>query len=214
MGVAERRERERELLRARIIDAARDLLLESGVDAISMRAIAERIEYSPATIYIYFQGKEELIRAVVTTGFERLRSLTMAERARVGETAGAAVQYGALGRAYARFAVDNPAYFRIMFELPSTAELQCQMAPVDPEGFEEAVVMVEQAVAAGELEAPDPRRVALLGWATVHGLTTLYLSGHLQEETPTTESFYDMVEFAMTSLFQGWRPGKPGGEDE
>jgi AcrR family transcriptional regulator len=72
MGIAERREREKEALRTLIIEAARDILSEQGLDALSMRAIAERIEYSPATIYLYFRDKDELIREVVCAGFERL----------------------------------------------------------------------------------------------------------------------------------------------
>jgi AcrR family transcriptional regulator len=215
VGVAERREREREQLRAQIIDAARDLLLEGGLAALSMRAIAERIEYSPATLYIYFRDKDELIREVVQTGFERLSAVVAAELARVGETAGPAAQYEGLGRAYARFALANPSYFRVMFELPSTAELQCcEPTAAGEQGFEQAVALVQRAVDAGEFGALDARRTALLGWAMIHGLTTLYLSGHLREDAPTPESFHDLIESAMSSLYEGWRPGASGGEGE
>ncbi|MEX0893041.1 MAG: helix-turn-helix domain-containing protein, partial [Gemmatimonadota bacterium] len=58
MGIAERREREREQVRTLIVEAARDILSAEGLEALSMRAIAERIEYSPATIYLYFKDKD------------------------------------------------------------------------------------------------------------------------------------------------------------
>jgi AcrR family transcriptional regulator len=214
MGVAERREREREQLRAQIIDAARDLLLERGLDGLSMRAIAERIEYSPATIYLYFRDKEELVREIVSSGFERMNAVTAAELARVGDGASAAEQYGAMGRAYARFALENPLYFRVMFELPSTPELACsEPAEAGVRGFEAAVAAVQRAVDAGEFVDLDARRAATLGWAMVHGLTTLYLSGHLGDQAPTQEMFEGLVDDAIVSLYQGWGPRDAGGED-
>jgi AcrR family transcriptional regulator len=207
VGVAERREREREHLRGQVIDAARDLLLEQGLAGLSMRAIAERIEYSPATIYLYFKDKDELVREVVHTGFELLTGQVERERARLTEGAGAAEQYSAMGRAYARFAVENPAYFRIMFELPGTAELRCH-EPSEHEkvGFDRAVEMVQGAVETGEFGAVDPARSAVVGWGVIHGLTTLYLSGHLGDRVASPEAFYELIEYAMGSLYSGWKP--------
>jgi AcrR family transcriptional regulator len=68
------REREREQLRHDIVTAARDLLLEQGLSGLSMRSIADRIEYSPATIYLYFKDKDELVGEVVHTGFELMQA--------------------------------------------------------------------------------------------------------------------------------------------
>jgi AcrR family transcriptional regulator len=212
VGVAERRERERELLRGQIIDAARDLLVEQGLAGLSMRAIAERIEYSPATIYIYFRDKEELIREVVHTGFERMGAVVSAEQSRLDETAGAADQYRAMGRAYARFALENPAYFRVMFELPGAAELKCEEPADRPQGFDAAVEMVARAVASGEFGRVDPRRTAVLGWGVIHGLTSLYLTGHLRQDADTPEAFLNLIDDAMRSLYEGWRPTADGGE--
>jgi AcrR family transcriptional regulator len=215
VGVAERREREREQLRGQIIDAARDLLVQQGLAGLSMRAIAERIEYSPATIYLYFKDKDELTREVVHTGFERMGEVADAELGRLAETAGAREQYAAMGRAYARFAIENPAYFRVMFELPATASLCCDELPERPEphGFEVTVDMVRRAVARGEFGAIDPRRTALVGWGVIHGLTSLFLTGHLQEDASSADEFIELIEAAMQSLYDGWRPDGAGEED-
>jgi AcrR family transcriptional regulator len=212
VGVAERRERERAELRRQIIDAARDLLLEQGLPGLSMRAIAERVEYSPATIYLYFRDKDELVREVVHTGFGMLTETVEAELVRAGETASAMDQYGAMGRAYARFAVENPAYFRVMFELPATAEQSCEPVVGSPADFEAAVAMVRRAVAAGEVHAVDPRRMALVGWGLVHGLTTLYLAGHLSTELGSADEFMELIEDAMKSIYTGWKPEAAGSE--
>jgi AcrR family transcriptional regulator len=213
VGVAERREREREQLRQDIIIAARDLLLEQGLSGLSMRAIAERIEYSPATLYLYFKDKDELVGEVIHTGFELMHEVAQEELERTGAGASAAEQYTALGRAYARFALENPAYFRVMFELPATAGL-CHPAPCPrPEsGFEQTVEVVGRAIAEGELRGPDARRTAVIGWGLVHGLTTLYLAGHLSEEVGGPDEFNELVEDAMQSIHTGWRPDGSGGE--
>jgi AcrR family transcriptional regulator len=207
VGVAQRREREREQLRGLIIDAARDLLLEQGLSGLSMRAIAERVEYSPATIYLYFRDKDELLAAIVETGFERLSSVMAAELARLDETAGPAEQYGATGRAYARFGVENPSYFRVMFELPTTAELDCGgTGGKGGAGFDNIVDLVARATAEGELGGADPRQMAITGWGLIHGLTTLYLAGHLRDTAPAPAAFYELIEDAMRLLNTGWRP--------
>lgn len=216
MGVAERRGREREQLRQNIVVAARDLLLEQGLSGLSMRSIAERIEYSPATIYLYFKDKDELVGEVVRTGFELMESVAVDELKRLGPAADGAEQYGALGRAYARFAVENPAYFRVMFELPGTPGGECEpeCAATSPTGFERTVEVVRSAMDHGSMRAGDARRTALIGWGLIHGLTTLYLSGHLSEEVTDVDEFYGMIEYAMETINMGWRPERSGGEAE
>lgn len=213
MGVAERREREREQLRHDIVVAARDLLLEQGLSGLSMRSIAERIEYSPATIYLYFKDKEELVGEVVRTGFELMQEVVQAELQRSGADASAAQQYGAMGRAYARFALENPAYFRVMFELPATAG-KCEPAPTQrpANGFEQTVEVVGRAIDEGEIRGTDPRRTAVIGWGLVHGLTALYLAGHLNDEVASPLAFNDLIEEAMHSIHTGWKPAGSGGE--
>jgi AcrR family transcriptional regulator len=211
MGIAERREREREALRERIVEAARDLLSERGLDALSMRAIAERIEYSPATIYLYYRDKDELVRQVVHAGFEQLHQYTADELATLSETADAADQYAATGRAYVRFALDNTAYFRVMFELPGAARIECPAeteASGDPDAFQRVVARLEQARQEGLLTVPDVRRAAVIGWGLVHGLTSLYLGGHLHQEIETNEAFMALIEEAMHSMYRGWGRGE------
>jgi AcrR family transcriptional regulator len=219
LGVAERRERERGQLRGRIVDAARDLLLEQGLGGLSMRAIAERVEYSPATIYIYFKDKDELVREVVHTGFELLGQVLTAELAALPESSGPSDQYGAVGRAYVRFALENPAYFRVMFELPSTAELKCgdQGAGCGSgdggvRGFGGVMSMVRRAITGSPFASPETRNEMLIGWGMMHGLTTLYLAGQLRGEAETPEEFMELVESVTRSLRDGWRPQASGGE--
>jgi AcrR family transcriptional regulator len=199
MGTAERRERERENVRTAIIEAARDILSANGPTALSMRAIADRIEYSPATIYLYFKDKDELVGEVSTEAFEVLNEYVRREVAAVGETANAAEQYGAIGRAYARFALDHTAYFRVMFELPQVPHMDCP-EPDAPGSLESVVATVQRGVDEGHIDSKDARRTAVLGWGLVHGLTSLYLTGHLADVAGSNEEFMELIGEAMQTF--------------
>lgn len=205
MGIAERRQRERESIRTRILEATRDILSEKGVDGASMRAIAERIEYSPATIYLYFADKDELIREVVLAGFDRLYEYMVAEIEKVRGAPDPRAPYAATGRAYARFALDHTAYFKVMFELPAAAQLECpepRPAPAGAPSFEEVLRETQRrAIEAGMFDAvDDPERGPIFGWALIHGLVSLYLTGRLAEEAPTPDAFMELIEQGIKLL--------------
>src|SRR6516165_3621192 len=74
MGIKERQERDREAVRRAILDAARDLFVTEGYENVSIRKIAERIEYSPAAIYGYFPSKDDIFYALAEEGFRLLYS--------------------------------------------------------------------------------------------------------------------------------------------
>ena len=72
MGIVERKEREKEEMRKLILEAAQKLFLETGFEKVSIRNIADAIEYSPATIYLYFKDKNELLYAIHNIGFQKM----------------------------------------------------------------------------------------------------------------------------------------------
>src|SRR5207244_10630367 len=74
MGIKERHERDRQAVRRAILDAARDLFVSQGYQNVSIRKIAERIEYSPAAIYGYFPSKDDIFFALAEEGFRLLSS--------------------------------------------------------------------------------------------------------------------------------------------
>lgn len=213
MGIAERREREKEALRTRIVEAARDIVSAEGLDALSMRAIAERIEYSPATIYLYFRDKEELLREVVVEGFERLAEAVREQLRSLGADADPVRQHRAFGLGYVRFALENTAYFRVMFELPTVARVtrpeECAQEGStlsDAPSWGAVVGTVRRAIEAGLVRIESAERGAIIAWGLVHGMVSLYLSGHLSDSVRSHEEFLRLVEEAMDSLLLGWAP--------
>src|SRR5579862_8095888 len=81
MGIKQRHERDREAVRRAILDAARDLFVSEGYQNVSLRKIAERIEYSPAAIYGYFSSKDDIFFALAEEGFRLLGDAQSAEAA-------------------------------------------------------------------------------------------------------------------------------------
>lgn len=204
------RERAREALRTRIVEAARDIVSQEGLDALSMRALAERIEYSPATLYLHFRDKDEILRGVMEAGFQRMSATVATQIARLGEAATAAERHRAMGRGYAIFALENTAYFRVMFELPTVARIG-RDAECAPEGkpeaagsFSQVVETIQQAIAEGTLQMADAQLGAVISWGLVHGLTSLYLGGHLSTILTSSEDFLRMLEESMHVFANGW----------
>ena len=212
MSTPEPREQRREDLRERIVEAARDIVSEQGLDALSMRALALRIEHSPGTIYLYFKDKDELLRSVMAEGFRRLGSSIRDELDRLDPDASPIQQYSATGRGYARFALENTGYFRTMFKMPKVAQLEgCPEEAGTPgeaqvESRVDLGAMIQRAAEQGQVAVSDPSRAAVMGWGLIHGLTSLYLSGHLNEVVGSHDEMMELIENAMDALYEGWRP--------
>src|SRR5580765_9010508 len=108
MGIKERHGREREAIRRAIMDAARDLFVQEGYQNVSIRKIAERIEYSPAAIYGYFASKDEIFFALAEEGFRTMQSAARA--AACGQSDPLAAMRAGFW-AYYQFSREQPQYF-------------------------------------------------------------------------------------------------------
>ena len=102
---------EREQLRTLIIDAARELFVARGVEAVTMREIAKRIGYSATSIYLHFADKEAVLSAICDTDFLALATSLKA----ILQIADPVERMHALGRGYAAFALTHPNHYRLMF---------------------------------------------------------------------------------------------------
>src|SRR4051812_38459262 len=107
MTIANRKERQKEELKTKILQAARELFMERGFDETSIRTIAERIEYSPTTIYLYFKDKDDIFHALHGEGFTILNQY-FKSLAHVSEPF---ERLKAICSAYINFAIDNGEYY-------------------------------------------------------------------------------------------------------
>src|SRR2546430_6761455 len=119
MGTQDRREREKAQVRDKIKAAARALFASEGYGAVSMRRIAEAIEYSPTAIYVHFADKDALMREICRDDFDRL-SGAFAELANLADPV---ERIRGVGRAYVEFGTQYPNHYRLMFmtERPALA---------------------------------------------------------------------------------------------
>src|SRR5215475_12985657 len=112
MSVQERRAREKANIREEIIDAARDLFVKEGYEHVSIRKIAEKIEYAPGTIYLYFRDKAEILERLCDETFSKLMQRMQAIHKDQSEPL-ESLRRGL--RTYIQFGVDNPNHYIVTF---------------------------------------------------------------------------------------------------
>ncbi|MEN3334696.1 MAG: hypothetical protein V7641_4061 [Blastocatellia bacterium] len=176
MGPKTRREREREALREVILDAARELFVEEGFENVSMRRIAEKIEYSPTTIYLYFEDKLSLLYAICEETFAKLAKRMEIIRKEADHPV-AALKKGC--RAYVEFGLKHPNHYKLTF-------INHPHHPKDPDWkMEESLGMqayghlraaVEACIEQKMFHATDVEAVTQMFWAAGHGITSLLIT--------------------------------------
>lgn len=171
-------EAERQQLRMLIIDAARELFISKGVEAVTMREIAKRIGYSATSIYLHFADKEAVLRAILDVDMLALATSLSA----IMQITDPVERMQALGQGYAEFALTYPNHYRLMFMAeripcdPEKSNLQQNNAEQD--AYYQLKTVVNDAFVAGrfraELENVD--LIAQTIWAGIHGVCALQIS--------------------------------------
>lgn len=174
MGIAERKEREKTELKEKIISAATELFLEQGFERASIRMIADKIEYSPATIYLHFKDKNELFHAIS----ERAFSLFFEYFAVVRTVADPMERLKTLGKQYLKFASENPAYYDLMFVNRAPMEHEDQRWSGERS---HSILMdtVKECMDQGLFKGHELHPLSLAIWSSVHGLASLKLRKRL-----------------------------------
>jgi AcrR family transcriptional regulator len=162
---------------ARILEAARHVLVEEGVEALSMRAVARRVGVSAPAIYHYFENKRELVDRLVDRSFRKVESYL--REAADACPRGSLERIRAIEEGYIQFAFDHEHVFRVLFALRAERlrEMETHPARGCHRLLDEAVT---DAMESGELDRRDPEAVVLYLWSAVHGLVTLSLACKLE----------------------------------
>ena len=205
MGVRDRRARQKQLLRQQILDAARELLIKEGYDSLSMRRVAERIDYSPTAIYLHFKDKQELVFSLCEESFARLvRELeTLAD-----EYPDPLVRLRKGMERYVAFGLKNPNHYLPAFVLPPPADLDVrrQQAMLSPESSGmRALATLRDTIADGvrskQLRKVDPDVAARATWAALHGITSLLI---VHDHFPWGDR-HKVIQNLVDSLVDGLR---------
>ncbi|MCR9062534.1 MAG: TetR/AcrR family transcriptional regulator [Cytophagales bacterium] len=192
MGVADRKEREKTEMQKRILDAARVLFLEKGFEKTSIRNIADLIEYSPGTIYLYFKDKNEILFHLHVEAFKGLTAALSKSM-----TAESAIhRLGDMGRQYILFAFENPELYDLMFVMQAPMEsLECKDEFWDDgmQAFNMLRFMVGECQKDGYLSQYEVDDASLMIWSYVHGLVTLKSRRRLQMFDESEEMSFDRM---------------------
>ena len=186
---------DRGAIRARLCDAAAKLFLEEGEAALSMRRLAAEVGCSAMAPYRHFADKEALVAAIRTQAFDRLADtldgVERNERHRARD----------IGDAYVQFARENPAAYKLMFDLAQPDEATypelaaaAARARISMSGY------VHELVEAGVLSG-DPVELGYVFWAAIHGLIVLDLAGRI----PSDPGFEALRRRTLGALMWGLR---------
>lgn len=177
MGVKERRARQKKFLRQEILDAASELFVRNGYENVSMRRIADKIEYSPTTIYLYFKDKAELLDQVCKETFARLIQRLTKILAQPGDPV-ERLKKGLV--AYIEFGLENPHQYRATFMMPFPDGFDHdKYHQVDSPGMQAFAFLtrgITECIEAGKMKAMNVELAAQTMWAGIHGITSLLIT--------------------------------------
>jgi AcrR family transcriptional regulator len=172
---------DREKLRTSILNAARLLFVERGIEAVTMREIAKKINYSATTLYNHFADKEALLQAVCDEDFLALASGMHA----IMQIPDLIDRIRALSKGYANFALEHPSHYRLMFmtpRAPCNREMtQIQQGNTEQDAYAQLKLVVQEAFNAGLFKPAltDFELLAQTLWASIHGVCSLEIAlGH------------------------------------
>lgn len=185
MGSEQRRERDRQEMRETILRAAIKLFSEESFDKVTMRRVAEAIDYTPGTLYWYFKDKDEIVFALHQRGFEML----FAKQQPTMAIADPVERLRKLAEVYLDFALENPQYYDLMFINSATGrciERDEGSWKAGEAAFGVLRETVRQVIESGRMRGTnDPDVAAYACWAAVHGIASLLIRnrcGMLPEE--------------------------------
>jgi AcrR family transcriptional regulator len=199
MSATTRRIQQRAELKAMILDAAREVFIRDGYEQVSMRKLAEKIEYSPGTIYLHFKSKDELLASLVEESFAKLRdALERARREDAVETLRAGLH------AYVDFGLRNPNHYHFAFLLRPRTVASSTYKP--HRAFQFLREVVRCCVECGRFRNMDVDTAAQTLWAAVHGVTSLLVTRPQFPWVRRTELVAEVIDNSIRGLLADGRP--------
>lgn len=175
MSTEDRKEREKLEMQQLIIATALKLFVEKGIENVSIRAIAEKIEYSPGSIYSYFKDKGEIIHAIHNEGFEKLYALQKT----LDDVKDPLEKLSKMGELYMKFALENREYYDLMFIAKGIAEKITEKNAWDAgeRSYNYLRDTVKECIEAGYMTGTDVDSATFAIWGFVHGMASLIIRG-------------------------------------
>lgn len=211
MGIAERKERERELRRSTIIDAAEHVFFSKGIEASTMDEIADLAELSKGTLYLYFKSKAELYMAICGRGLTMLHNKF---NANVASSKNGLDLIRSMGQSYFDFARDYPDHYKATlhyemnhYEGDALDSEVCAWCHTLGDGlFDLTIVAIQKGIDDGSIRAQyPPKELAVMLWSSMRGIIQLYTMRHRGQNMPilTEINFDDLVPHYIDLVLNG-----------
>lgn len=198
MSVRDRRKNEMIQMRQAILKAACDIAAEAGWREVTVRRVAEKVEYSPAALYEYFAGKEAILLAAMREGF---RLLAQNMRA-VPEGGNAAERLVAVAQSYWDFAFRHPELYQVMHGLDGVSFGTAETPQEAKEGFAALRDAVRAVFPGDSASGRDLFDEVDTFWATLHGLVSLTMAGRIKDGRERAKA---LVEPAVAVYVAAWQ---------
>jgi AcrR family transcriptional regulator len=175
-----------------------------GYEAVTMRKIADKIEYSPTAIYFHFKDKEAVIRAICDEDFYALA----VQFEKIAREPDPIVRLRKTGLAYAQFAIENPNHYRLMFMTPHpplpVEESEIEQGNPEEDAYAFLVSIVREGLANGRFrpELRDPQLISQVVWSGVHGIVSLEIA-KCNDDWVDWTPLKKRIEVMVDSLIRG-----------
>jgi len=184
-------------LRTALINATVEMINQYGVESITMRKLSEWVGVSRTAAYRHFSDKTDLLTATAIEGFKQF---TLAlQVGRLDTSIDEINQFRMMGQAYIRFAMENPAYYRLMFGDTVIQESEALRKACDA-SFNELLIMIERLQGIGVISGDEPKMQAIYIWSLMHGLSSLVIDNKLQSDIELQDILVFIDQRIMKSL--------------
>jgi len=173
MGITERRNKEKQRMRTRILETAMKLFLKAGFERVTIRAIAQEIEYSPAAIYLYFKDKNEILYALQELGFDKLYEAQQM----VLSVKDPLKRLREQGKVYVTFALNNPEFYDLMFIMRGPVKKMKEKKKWETNLRSYGLLRdtVQACIDTGTLKKTNADAATFAFWSLTHGMASLVI---------------------------------------
>jgi hypothetical protein len=211
MGITERKEKQRLEIRKMILEASMKLFVEEGFEKVSIRKIAEIIEYSPTAIYLYFKDKNEILYELCEIGFQKMAE----SNKNLDQIKNPLLRLHQMGENYLRFGRNYPEYYDLMFIQPAPMEVlqrqNCSEWNSADANINALRDLIRECMENGLIVKDDVNAAAIGVWSMVHGLVSLSIRnrlGKMLDGEDDSAAMEKSLHFLLNAIDQSLRNTK------
>lgn len=199
MGIQERKEKQKLEIRKLILDASIKLFSDEGFGNVTIRKIADLIEYSPTTVYLYFKDKDEIFAALHDIGFQKLTEANQD----LTSIHNPLLRLHKMGENYLNFGMENPEFYNLMFIMGEPMKVFSEMGcdwKLGDAAISVLKATVTECMEKGYIAKEDPQLVSLAVWSFVHGLVSPAIRERMEKFVPRKDLLMPVMKELLNWL--------------